>query len=106
MPVSYYILGEVSFGRNKIDEAFDFASKSKELADSSGIKDLQGKVRLLISRIYEKSGKTAQAFLYFKEYSTIKDSLFNERQSQQLAQLRSELELQDKESEIGIFAKG
>ncbi|HBL73997.1 MAG TPA: hypothetical protein DD458_02110 [Prolixibacteraceae bacterium] len=102
---SCHILGEVSLARDKINDAFDFAFKSKELADSSGIKDLQGKVCLLISKTYEKNGKIAEAFRYFKEYSTIEDSLFNGKHSQQLAQFRSEMELQDKESQIEILQK-
>ncbi|MDX9882015.1 MAG: tetratricopeptide repeat-containing sensor histidine kinase [Prolixibacteraceae bacterium] len=102
---SYHILGEVALARNKIEEASGFAFKSKELADGSGIKDLQAKVLLLISKIYEKDGKTAQAFKYFKEYSTVNDSLFNEKHSEQLTQFRSELELQDKESQIEILQK-
>jgi len=102
---SYYILGEVSCAKDKPSAALDLAFRSKALADSSGIKDLQEKVYLLISKVYEKNGNVSQSFHYFREYSAIKDSLFNEKQSQQLAQLRSELELQDKENQIGILQK-
>ena len=102
---SYHILGEVSLSRNNIEKSLEYAFKSKELADTSGIRDLQEKVNLLISRAYEKSGQTGNAFKYFKAYSEVKDSLFNQNHSQQLSQLRSDLELQDKEAQIEILRK-
>lgn len=102
---SYHILGEVSLAKNNTASALQYAFKSKELADSSGIKDLQEKVCLLISKTYEKSGNIEKSFQFYKEYSVIKDSLFNETQSHQLAQLRSELELQDKENQIELLQK-
>ena len=89
----------------ELQKGDELVPNGKELADSQVIKDLQQDVYLLISKAYEKDGKTAQAFRYFKEYSAIKDSLFDERQSQQLAQLRSDLEIQDKENQIEILQK-
>lgn len=102
---SYHILGEVSLSKNNIEQALAYAFKSKELADTSGIRDLQQKVNLLLSRAYEKNGMVGNAFNYFKAYSVVKDSLFNETQSQQLSQLRSDLELQDKEAQIEILQR-
>ena len=103
---SYHILGEVSLSRGNLKDAIGYGFKSKELADSSGIKDLQEKVYLLISKVYQKEGDTENAFRFYKEYSAIKDSLFNETHSQQLVQLRSEMELQDKENQIETVTEG
>jgi len=102
---SYHILGEVSLARGDLKDALEYAFKSKKLADESGIMDLQEKVCLLISKVYQKEGDVGKAFRFYKEYSVIKDSLFNKTQSQQLAQLRSEMELQDKESQIELLQR-
>lgn len=102
---SNYIFGELSLARNRLAEANEFALKSKEIADSSGIQDLQEKVYLLLSKIEEKRGNLTQSFSFYKQYTQVKDSLYNKNHSQQLAQLRSDMELQDKESQIALLQK-
>ncbi|MBL0883306.1 MAG: tetratricopeptide repeat-containing sensor histidine kinase [Chitinophagaceae bacterium] len=53
----------------------------------------------LISKIYEKSGRYDSAYLYFKQYIVIKDSLFNAEKEREITrkQLLLDFELKEKE---------
>ncbi len=58
-----------------------------------------------LSRLYESTGNYNKALEYFKEYSTLRDSLFSEESSQKIAQAEVLYETEKKEHEIQLLTK-
>jgi tetratricopeptide (TPR) repeat protein len=60
------------------------------VADSLGLTDLQAKCHQGLADVYVLSGDTAMAFVHYKHYSHLKDTLFNIAVSRHLAGLEAD----------------
>ncbi len=83
-------IGELLFNKEELngqEGALAYASQSLDLANELGYpKTIQNSAKLL-SKIYEKQGKGMQALKMHKLYSKMKDSVFNEKNAQELGRL-------------------
>ena len=73
-------------------------------------KELHTKVELYeayqsLSIALEKSGRISESFNYYKLYSVIKDSIFNENSSRRIAEIQVKFETEKKDQEIELLIK-
>ncbi|MBT1688067.1 ATP-binding protein [Dawidia soli] len=77
----------------------------KAAAERSDAMPWMQKVYLYSSRLDSARGNYQSAYQWFKEYSHLKDSLFNERKSQQVAQMQELYESEKKDKEIALLSE-
>jgi signal transduction histidine kinase len=83
----------------------EYAERALNTAREIGTKDIARDAHLTLSRIEQKRGNAARALEHFKEHVAVKDSIFNEERSRQIAEMQTKYETEKKEREIEILRK-
>ena len=86
------------------EAAKNYALKSLVLAQKYGLKkeisDASGK----LSELYEKTGDKQKALNYYKDYVTYRDSVHNIEAVSEMADLRTNFEVAEKQKEVDLLA--
>ncbi len=101
LAICYTNFATVYSHENNFPLAIDFLNKALKIATEIGRKEIEKKCYDSLSDIYNKMGQYKQAYAYFKLFSDIKDSLFNENNTRSMNELQTKYETEKKESEIG-----
>ncbi|HEY5692553.1 MAG TPA: adenylate/guanylate cyclase domain-containing protein [Cyclobacteriaceae bacterium] len=83
--------------------ALNYARLSLELAYFHGMKKEVSDAYLKLSKIYEQMGNTEEAFKFYKNHITYKDSVNNITTVQQMADLRTDFEVSKKQIEVDLL---
>ncbi len=96
----YSELGKLKSKEENTEKAIYWLSKAAEIAELSGDrKFLTESVYEPLAASYENQNNYEAAFGNLKKYSRLKDSLFNEESSEQIARLKTEFETENMEKE-------
>jgi tetratricopeptide (TPR) repeat protein len=71
----------------KYDESLKIAKRALNMALRLNVPDYQRDAYLILSQVYDLTGKSSLAFESFKQYTQIKDSLFTEDKNRKLTEL-------------------
>ena len=96
-------LSELYIKQATLPKALDFANRSLALATEYGLREQMSTANLQLSKIYELLGKKDLAFDYYKDHITYRDSLYNIESVQQLANLRSDYEVSQRQGEVDLL---
>lgn len=99
------ILGNVSLGEKKYEQALQYAKEAQTYLKTMGNKVLMINNYKLLSDIYEKMNKPDSAFANLKQYTRLKDSIVNRQFYFKLNSLKNESEEQKKTSQINLLNK-
>ena len=102
---SELILGRAYILQKNYNEALKHLGRSSELAQNTGIIDLEQSVYRYKAEAYAGKKFYQEAYMMLREYTNLSDTLYKEEQMKELAQLRNELEITDKENEIELLQK-
>jgi adenylate cyclase len=104
-PICVYLTYMSDIYREKDDDhaAMKYAQKSLELARQYGLKEQIGDANLKLSGLFEDSGDYRKSLGYFKEHVTYRDSVNNIKSVQQMADLRTEYEVAQKQIEVNLL---
>ncbi len=104
-PISVYLTYMSDIYRNKGDypNALGYAERSLELASSHGLKDQMGAAHLTLSRLYEQMGNTVASFEHYRDHIAYRDSVKNVESVQQMANLRTNYEVAQKQVEVDLL---
>lgn len=84
-------------------EALVYQNKSlvpaREIGYMEGIKEAEKS----LSEIYQQLNDNARALEHYKKYVDVRDSIFNETKSRQIAEMRTKYEVNQKEKEIALL---
>lgn len=94
--------GEMLIEIGKLDEAKTYFEEALEVAQKVSFADFEKHVLHMISIVQEKKGAHAEALAYYKLHIQVKDSLFNERKSQQVTELETKYQTGKKEAQIQV----
>ncbi|WP_425389910.1 tetratricopeptide repeat-containing sensor histidine kinase [Ekhidna sp.] len=94
--------GEMLLELGKLDEAENYFTEALLIAREVSFADFEKHVLSMISLVNEKRGDFQEALSYYKDHIQVKDSLFNERKSQQVAELETQYQTEKKEAEIQV----
>ncbi|NJN26013.1 MAG: tetratricopeptide repeat protein [Cyclobacteriaceae bacterium] len=99
-----------SMARLYVDErknslALRHAHHSLHLATELNMKQEQSEANKILSEIYEISGRPGLALQYYKAYHQQEDSLYNEKKSAIINQLKTIYESTQKDAEISLLKK-
>jgi len=103
-PVSEYLayMSDIYVKRGDTSEALVYAKRSLLLAKKYGLKDQMSQSNLLLSQLYDKKGDQISSYKYYKDYIVYRDSVQNIATVQKMADLRTENEVSQKQSELNL----
>jgi len=104
-PISVYLnyISDIYSNQNEWPTALSYAKRSLELAQKYHLKDQISDANLQLSKLYEQTGNIAESFKYYKNYTTYKDSVNNIVAVQQMASLRADFEISQKQAEVDLL---
>ncbi len=106
-PIAVYLLSisDIYLENGDKAAALSYASRSLELAKQYGLKDQISEANLKLSQIYEKAGKLAESFGYYKNHIAYKDSVKDIVSVQEMADLRTDFEVSRKQVEVDLLSQ-
>lgn len=95
--------GNFLISLGKIKEAKDKVQKALEIAKKNDYKEVIKDSYLSLSNIFEGEKSFEKAFVNHKLYTEIKEKIYNEQNSKEIANLRTRFETEQKEKESEIY---
>ncbi len=93
-------IGEMLIQAGKPKQAEPYFLTALTVANKTNHRDFRQYILSKLAEVQENLGNTANAYEYFKMHVALRDSLFNERKSEQLANLEVQYQTEKKEKEI------
>jgi len=103
-PICVYLLfmADIYVQKNDITSALGFAHESLKLAQEKNLKQQISDANLKLAELYELQGNTRRTFKYYKDHITYRDSIHNLENVQQMANLRTNFEVSQKQTEVDL----
>ncbi|WP_166923455.1 tetratricopeptide repeat-containing sensor histidine kinase [Flavobacterium poyangense] len=98
-------LGRIYSELRQTEKAIDHTLKALNMAKVLDLKEQIRDAALLLSELYEVEKDYPKAFVYQSQYIAYKDSIENTEATKQLANLRTDFEVSQKEKEIALLEK-
>jgi class 3 adenylate cyclase len=95
-------LSEIYLVKNEIKRASESAYKSLDLAMEHNLKSEISEANRQLSKIYEQTGNEKQSLAFYKDYISYKDSVTNLSSVQEIANMRTDFEVSQKQTEIDL----
>ncbi|MEN8798803.1 MAG: adenylate/guanylate cyclase domain-containing protein [Flavobacteriaceae bacterium] len=104
-PISVYLLAiaEIYLEKNDQATALNYAKRSLTLAQQYGLKEQIRDANLKLSELYEATGDQTTAYQFYKEYVVYRDSVKNIEAVEQMADLRTNYEVSQKQIEVDLL---
>jgi len=104
-PICVYLISMFDIYLEKGDEgtALDYAKRSLMLAQQYGLKEQIRDANRKLSEFYERAGDMVESYTYYKNYITYRDSVNNIRTVQNMADLRTNFEVSQKQIEVDLL---
>ncbi|WP_299159069.1 adenylate/guanylate cyclase domain-containing protein [uncultured Eudoraea sp.] len=106
-PISVYLtfMSDIYADKGDWPSAFGFAQKSLDLAKQHGLKEQIGDAYLKLSELHEKRGNASEALKYYQNYIKYRDSVSNIEKVREMANLRADFEVDQKQTEVDLLEK-
>ena len=104
-PICVYLISMCDIYLEKGDEseALNYAMRSLTLALQYGLKEQISDANRKLAELYERSGDMVESYKYYKNYITYRDSVNNIRTVQNIADLRTDFEVSQKQTEVDLL---
>ena len=84
-------------------KAIQYTERSLDLAQKYDLKDQLSTSNYKLSDLYAAAGDSAKAFQYYKNYISFRDSVTNLQSVRQMADLRTNFEISQKQTEVDLL---
>jgi two-component system sensor histidine kinase/response regulator len=98
-------LGKTYYMMGQNDKAIKYLTQNIDIAGQFGFKEELERTYKLISEIYFKKKNINQAFIYQSKFVTLHDSLYNQRNSEQIAIMQTRFDSEIKQAQIELLTK-
>ncbi|MFH1160419.1 MAG: tetratricopeptide repeat protein, partial [bacterium] len=98
-------IGKIYSILQQSDSAKAYLDRGLAAAQLGGMLHLQQQSYLQLAELYQSTGQYQKALGTYREYSTVKDSIFNLESSKQIADMEAKYETEKKEKENVILRK-
>jgi adenylate cyclase len=98
-------MSDIYLKQNDWNSSLGYAKRSLELAKKYGLKEQLSASNLKLSQLYEKAGNQGESLKYFKNHIAYRDSVTNLKSVQQMADLRTNYEVSQKQIEVDLLEK-
>ncbi len=104
-PISVYLtyMSDIYLRQNDFTTALSYTNRSLELATMYGLKEQISAANLKLSELYQQTGNLKNAYRHYKDHIIYRDSLNNVESVQQMADLRSDFEVSQKQIEVDLL---
>ena len=104
-PVSVYLtyMADIYINKGDFNTAFNYAIRSLDLATQYGLKEQISDANLKLSELYEQTGNKDASLKHYKDYIVYRDSVINIQKVQQMADLRTDHEVSQKQVEVDLL---
>ena len=104
-PISVYLtyISDIYVEQNDWQTALEYAQRSLDLAQNYGLKEQMSDANLQLSELYEQTGNLKEASIYYKTHISYKDSVNNIASVQQMADIRTDFEISQKQGEVDLL---
>ncbi|MDH3711485.1 MAG: tetratricopeptide repeat protein [Cyclobacteriaceae bacterium] len=104
-PISVYLtyMSDIYLRKEDLNTALSYAERSLELATTYGLKDQIGDANLKLSELHEQAGNSQTAYEHYKGHILFRDSVQNIETIQQMADLRTDFEVSQKQIEVDLL---
>ncbi len=92
-------LGNLMLVQGKFNQALEYFVRSLEISKSKGMKAQELRSLKSISDVYQSMGNFQESINYYKQYSALKDSIFDEEKHRQIAEFEARYDSEKKEKE-------
>jgi serine phosphatase RsbU (regulator of sigma subunit) len=100
LALNYTDLGSNSIEGEKFDDAIKYLDSSNNIAKKINYLELQSQNYLMISKTYDLTKNTDKAYVFFKKYISLKDSIFTKESENQLNELNTKYQTEKKDLEL------
>ncbi|MGB5361373.1 MAG: adenylate/guanylate cyclase domain-containing protein [Eudoraea sp.] len=106
-PISVYLtyMSDIYLRKNNWSRAINYAQRSLELAQRYGFKEQISESNLKLSELYDYVGNYKKSNSYYKNHIAYRDSVTNLRGMEQMADIRTNFEVAQKQSEVDLLEK-
>ena len=98
-------MSDIYKDHNDLKSAFRYSNRSLEIAKKYKLKKEIGDASLKMSELYELAGNLPESFKYYKNYISYRDSINNIESIRQIADMRTNFEIQKNEDKILFLEK-
>ncbi|PCH65361.1 MAG: hypothetical protein COC01_09795, partial [Bacteroidetes bacterium] len=84
------------------EEALPFLLEVEAIALEIGVVRELSDAKESLSKAYEQMGQYENSLEYYKQYTTLRDSIFNEKSTKEISQMSAQYEAEKKEQEIEL----
>lgn len=104
-PVSVYLtyMSEIYANKQAWEQALAYAKRSLDLAMQYGLKDQISQAYLQLSELYTLRGMTDESYENYKNHIVYRDSVTNISAVQEMANLRTNFEVSQKQTEVNLL---
>ena len=104
-PISVYLtyMSDIYLRKNDFQTALKYAERSLDLAMQHGLKDQISEANLKLSELHETNGDQAISYKYYKGHIAYRDSVKNIENVEQMADLRTDYEVSQKQIEVDLL---
>ena len=100
-PLQY--LAEAYAALKNFDKASYYNEKALKIVEQIGAKHRAMEISASLSGIYQESGNYQDALKYYQKHKNFADSIFNEKKSEQIAEMQTKYDTEKKEQENRIL---
>ncbi|WP_371133000.1 adenylate/guanylate cyclase domain-containing protein [Lutibacter sp.] len=106
-PICVYLIymSDIYLEKGDHGAALKYAQRSLELGEKYGLKEQIGDANLKLSELYENAGNTKKSLKHYKDYIVYRDSLNNIKSVQYMADLRTNYEVSQKQTEVNLLSQ-
>ena len=97
---SLYGLGKIAESRGNVVQAQTYYKESYDLAKLTGFKENEMQAAAGLYRVYKKQNNTSEALRFIEISTNIRDSIFNEENTRQIAKLEAGFEFEKEKQEL------
>lgn len=98
-----FSMAAVHLNRKNYQAAIDYAERSLEAANTYKLKPDLENIHLMLSNLYEQVGNIPEAYEHYKSHVTYKDSIRNIESVEEMANLRTDFEIAQKQIEVDLL---
>ncbi|MBL7755066.1 MAG: sensor histidine kinase [Chitinophagaceae bacterium] len=103
--ISLMCLAEYSYAAKRFTEAQNYLKRCMDLTQKIGYKDLLAVSYQMQSKLFAQAGNYNEAYRHQVLFTTLNDSIFNEKRSRQISDLQTRYETEKKQQQIVLLTK-
>ncbi len=104
-PITVYLIymSDIYLKKEQHATAIDYANRSLLLAEQYQLKEQISEANLKLSQLYETIGNLEVSYAHYKDHIIYRDSLINVENVQQIADMRTDYEVSQKQIEVDLL---